>query len=648
MASGKLSAHVKVLTLSGLFALSACGSAETADSVRPPAITDAGQDAGAAGMSSDVSSDAGAAGETGSSFGGADAEVTGEGGAGGAPASPEPDASSAGEGGAGGQPDAATAGETGQAGADAGGTGGSGGTAGDASAGVPGTGGAGAGNSGTAGIGGAGTGSTNIGGAGGATEPPLPSGVILTKSVPLDSDARKTVVISDPEILKAGDFSLARTLDAMIASKFGLAAVTPEAREALLQTMIDGFLAISAVNEAAGVTMPLTVREGEAALKVKDLLDQSNPIDGMRPLDLVNRFDLAPADGAYCGEYRIVYGKGEANGFSRFLLIFEGALENPGIGIEGCRPAATFWSALPATASPKDTAKLLEKFYYEGGNGFAPVVTADHYGHPFGQVRGNFLVNTDTTENPWQLRQWSVEESGGALKFKPQPVADSPLPALYRDGEPDENPKLTALRTEFQDAFVGTVLDRLLSPETAAMESGKPVRDIDVINGRGIAVPEEFCGFESVSEPQQSAAALAGPTLFNRLTSVLAEKKLPYPLTTFEVLNQADSRSCNGCHQNSAGQVLAPAASFVQPIIIFPPSGGFVHMGEDGKSSPAAENIFFPARAENLRAFVDAAAGSTSPQAMKLFPAQTASSDAGLRAADRLKPRVFGGVRGAH
>ena len=46
------------------------------------------------------------------------------------------------------------------------------------------------------------------------------------------------------------------------------------------------------------------------------------------PVGLFNRFDLAPADGSHCGQYRIVYAKqtGIANGADRNLFIFEAAL----------------------------------------------------------------------------------------------------------------------------------------------------------------------------------------------------------------------------------------------------------------------------------------------------------------------------------
>ena len=69
----------------------------------------------------------------------------------------------------------------------------------------------------------------------------------------------------------------------------------------------------------------------------------------MKPLAVFNRFDLAPADFAHCGEYRIVYGKeNPAFAPNRFLLIFEASVPNPDPdeGEAGCRPITEFWAGL--------------------------------------------------------------------------------------------------------------------------------------------------------------------------------------------------------------------------------------------------------------------------------------------------------------
>lgn len=461
-------------------------------------------------------------------------------------------------------------------------------------------------------------------------------GAIVTQHVPLGAAEMKAVVINDPQALAQAGFSLARTLDAIIASKAG--ASSAAAREALLQTMIGGFSATSAVNE--GVRMPLTPRPGEAALRVKELLDPASA-NGMQPVALFNRFDLAPADGAYCGEYRIIYamGDGQQNGAGRFFLIFEGALDNPGSGLEGCRPAAAFWSALPETA---DAAGALAAFYYDGIPGMNPVVTADHYGNPFGQVRGNFLVDAPGASGPWQLREWHVAQTAGGLAFVPQPAADNPLPALYRESEKNEDPALAPLRAEFLDAFAGPLLDRLLAPETAAMAAGAPVRDTDLFAGISFPVPGKFNTFESNSDGSESMGMGASGALVTRLRDALAQRQLPYPLSPFDILNRAESQTCRGCHQTAAGQTLAPSATAGIFAVTFPqPNQAFVHVDERGSLSPALREVFLPARRANLQAFLEAKPAAA---ALMLQPEQPASA----RELDRLKPGFSGLPRPVH
>src|SRR5438034_4767106 len=71
------------------------------------------------------------------------------------------------------------------------------------------------------------------------------------------------------------------------------------------------------------------------------------------PTALTNRFDLAPRNGAHCGEYRIVYARTSGGVAGRDFIIFEGVLPNPNpsCGIESCRPVVKFWENL-ATFDP--------------------------------------------------------------------------------------------------------------------------------------------------------------------------------------------------------------------------------------------------------------------------------------------------------
>src|SRR5690349_16811 len=77
-------------------------------------------------------------------------------------------------------------------------------------------------------------------------------------------------------------------------------------------------------------------------------LAQSNPFTPPQyvPLALTNRFDLAPANGANCGQYRAIYARRTNVETDRLHIIFEATLPNPdpAAGLAGCRPVAEFWA----------------------------------------------------------------------------------------------------------------------------------------------------------------------------------------------------------------------------------------------------------------------------------------------------------------
>jgi outer membrane receptor for Fe3+-dicitrate len=75
---------------------------------------------------------------------------------------------------------------------------------------------------------------------------------------------------------------------------------------------------------------------------------EANQIDNMAqwfPISISNRFDLAPADGANCGQQRIVLAN---NSEGRMFMIFEAQIPNPnpGCGLAACRPVVEFWAQL--------------------------------------------------------------------------------------------------------------------------------------------------------------------------------------------------------------------------------------------------------------------------------------------------------------
>ena len=218
-----------------------------------------------------------------------------------------------------------------------------------------------------------------------------------------DADLRTVVITKErnPGILDADAFSLANTLDNIIKTARGAGASQPTTadREALLETLLEGLRADTLSNDKAGITFNLRPRHGESALTAKDLLDAQGP-NGMKPVGLFNRLDLAPKSLSNCGEHRIVYVKHNRGSiWNRFSLIFEAALPNPHPtnDIVGCQQVAALWSSLKSL-SDEQVKQALVKFYYSGGPispgglSFEPVIDFRHFGLPSGQVRANALV----------------------------------------------------------------------------------------------------------------------------------------------------------------------------------------------------------------------------------------------------------------
>lgn len=443
----------------------------------------------------------------------------------------------------------------------------------------------------------------------------------------LDEAERRTVVITDPATLRTdADFSLGRTLGAIVSSAAGpplpgLPAADSQAeRIALLASITRSFRAEERINPESNVAMPVQPRPGESALDPLALLDEDGP-DGMRAIGLFNRFDLAPKSWRHCGEHRIVYGKGDPESpIDRFFLIFEAALENPGFdeydevaSREACRPVAEFWDGLKDKTGP-ELAQALEAFYFTGldtdGDGapdFSPVVRFAHYGVPLGQVRGNlFVTQGNPNANPWQLREWRVTiGADSAPSFTVDTVKVNPFPGLYAQPTAGESQGIADLRTEFRRALVGLYTPQLTSLDRAlASGSGQEQDGNQLLLDVGADFHQRFNGFQSVGQPPNDddpRRLAAGTGLPARIDDRLDELGIAAScqLTSDHVLNRAGALSCGGCHQFSAGKAIAPNVTWPAPA-----PGGFVHITESHVLSPALENHFLPGRREKLENFL--------------------------------------------
>lgn len=277
------------------------------------------------------------------------------------------------------------------------------------------------------------------------------------------------------------------------------------------------------------------------------------------PIGLFNRFDLAPGNGAHCGEYRIVYAKrtGMHDTADRNLLIFEAILENPQPkdGFQGCRPIVMLWANLSRERSIKRRAEVLERFYFEGKGSVPPVISIDHLGGgPLGagQIRTNQFSQTTTG---WSLREFKLVRSGGT-RFVPVPDKNNAFGELFDPAS--AHPKADSFRRWFPSQVAALAAPRLV--------------EID------INVPEVF----NTAQSQASGVTASEMRYLERLGTASGSLRaaldaelaaLGSTLTPDAIALRAQANSCAGCHRLNSNIDVGGG-------LIWPASLGFVHVSE--------------------------------------------------------------------
>ncbi|WP_164011251.1 hypothetical protein [Pyxidicoccus trucidator] len=410
---------------------------------------------------------------------------------------------------------------------------------------------------------------------------------------PQTVDARRSVVVTEAAIL--ANFTLTNVLGQLVAQNGGAGLNTTQLFRQLWDTQNPATgqadLQPSAhCNDNTGLLngFPNGCRPSEGA--------QANPgsitnINSYSAIGLYNRFDLAPANGADCGEYRVVFGK-TGGGGGRNFIIFEATLPNPrpDLGIDGCRPVQSFWRDL-STKTVADRATALRDFYFTGLPGFSPVLHINNYGfNPagVGQVRVNMFIN-----GPWMLKEFKLQRQcpGGActLKFAPVTVKGNPAGRLFNPTS--THPQAAGFRAHFI-----TQVEELAVPN---------------VNTFNYSVPDQFNSAQSDAqsfgvEDDYQAQFGSGASTFR--TAIQTElTRIGSPLTPNQVVARAQALSCGGCHERSNS---APVGGFS-----FPNSAGFVHSSENLQAGPdgnrfavssALTNTFIPFRKQVVEDFLNA------------------------------------------
>ena len=390
-----------------------------------------------------------------------------------------------------------------------------------------------------------------------------------------DIDPTKSLVITDVDIVSK--FTLQEVLDKLSNNQ----------ALALFHQMFATQLRSGDPNSGAGPYCNGSINGFPAECPRADAIEEtaSNPFADLQSdaaymaTTLSNRFDLAPADGANCGEYRINFARrsGLSQGFGRLFIAFEARLPNPspGLGLAGCRPVVEFWNNLSALSSEARTSEL-RRFYFQGLPGFAPVIDVHQFGETNGpqggQIRINELLFLNQLAGDWSMREFRLmPSSGGPLPYLMQPNFDKDVPerSLFNPN-PSPSNKLTA---DFQANFFPSTVERLALQDLNAMNYSEPVPDRfnsgdSHMLGGSLTIPSLFSNYAE-------EFGFGASNLRSKIQAKLSA--IGSPLTPDNIVARATSLSCGGCHNISQDEKVH---SLGLPQA-FPPTGGFVQVLEE-------------------------------------------------------------------
>lgn len=280
-----------------------------------------------------------------------------------------------------------------------------------------------------------------------------------------------------------------------------------------------------------------------APLSISDSGVQGSMLSAMLPLAISNRFDLAPANGANCGEYRIAFGGNHpfGNGFATFL-IFEAKYPNPNPaqGLNGCRPVADFWANLSTINDPVLRGAQLRQFYLSGINGLPAVVDVNNYrgqenpSGASGQIRRNVRASRATS---WTFNEFrTVVDGSRNLNIITSTVKDVPDAQFAQDSQ-------TPNALAFQQAVIAglnTPNANLLATNMSSLGYSLPFSlDKESDNIPSIAFTDNSRLFAPNNFNTTGQFAQSLQTKLNQVGS---------PLTPIQVINRVNALTCGGCH----------------------------------------------------------------------------------------------------
>ncbi len=350
-------------------------------------------------------------------------------------------------------------------------------------------------------------------------------------------------------------------------------------------------------------------RTAEGGMAVGSLVS-APAMSGWTGLALVNRLDLAPADGSHCGEQRLIVGRTSAP--TRDFVIFEAQIPNPTPGDPcGCEPLAQFWDNLSNINSVATRQGELGLAFFFGhptlaASGFGPFMAAQNFTIGTGQVRTNNFA-----QGPWTLRENKLIGWNGIMFPIPFPNAANPHAPLLADSSPD--PRAPACKQDFLNTIPSLLTN---DPNLMAVNVSHQCLDGDS--------PNNF----NQANYDTHVSSGTSPVFFGQIQAALTAAGSS--LTPDELARRATfAGSCIGCHQEQQGPFSQTLGQGVQA----PASLGFVHVSEFGSEdcgdgtqchpiSNGLKNSFLPFRQGVMQGLINQCSGPSPLMAGPRFAAE--------------------------
>ncbi len=425
-------------------------------------------------------------------------------------------------------------------------------------------------------------------------------------------NAQRSMFITDQVILQ--NFTFQRVLDQLVARS----GVTGLTGGQLYQQMLDTQNPKPGLFDAAAPHCDDFLSNGQPSLNglprrcpTADAALAAAPFGPAEyiPLAIVNRFDMAPAGGSNCGQYRLVFARqGPLSG--KLHLIFEATLPNPHPerGLGGCHDAALFWASLSTNDSAADRRSQLEGFFFQGMAGYAPVIDPANFDGSANQSGVRALEFGGDPNRPRFYQFRLAKSCNGAtctLRMTPDVLEDAP-PATYFDGNNTSN-----VARAFRDSFISQIASLTIN-DANLFQMHVPTNylmgDSDAVEADPLSMYPNV-GFDRGRNTPDGVAFKA---------SIDAElQRVGSHLTTDQLVVRAVMRTCKGCHGGVSTDV---ATASGDPVLLqFPvnnaPAQVFLTMvdenrqqtGPDGARFGTAQMIdtFVPHRIAILRSFLN-------------------------------------------